>query len=109
MKMKAEDCKDYLEINKDVWIPPVKFGDTVYVIEDGFIHQAHASVIEAYTISHGVAWTIHYSYSDDTFGEPTIYSWSGTFGKSVFKTEEDAKKYCSNYGATMKNGGKKNG
>lgn len=93
LQMKAEDCKDFLEINKDVWIPPVKFGDIVYVIEDEQIHQAYVSIVEAYPVSYGVAWTVHYFYSDDTFGEPTVYSWSGTYGVKVFKTEENAKKY----------------
>ena len=93
IKTLNEDCKDYLQIDKDVWVCPVKFGDDVWVIEDGVIYSAHAGWIEAYLTSAGVKWTIHYSYSDDTFGEPTIYSWSGTFEKSVFRTEENVKKY----------------
>ena len=39
-------CEDFLEIDKDVWIAPVKFGDTVYIIEDGSIYSACAGCIE---------------------------------------------------------------
>lgn len=93
IKTLNENCKDYLEIDKDVWIPPVKFGNTVYIIKDGSIHSACAGLIEGFLTSNGVRWTIYYSYSDDTWGEPTIYSWSGTYGHSVFKTEKDAINY----------------
>ena len=92
LQMKAENCNDYLGI-KDVWISPVKFGDTVYIIENGSIYSACAGYIEGFLTSNGVKWTIHYSYSNDTWGEPEVYSWSGTYGHRVFKTEKDAVNY----------------
>lgn len=92
IKTLNEKCDDYLGI-KDVWISPVKFGDTVYIIEDGSIYSACVGCIEGFLTSNGVKWTIHYSYSNDTWGEPEVYSWSGAYGHRVFKTEKDAVNY----------------
>ena len=47
LQMKAEDCKDFLEIDKDVWIAPCKRDDILYVIDGFNIYPATVHCIEA--------------------------------------------------------------
>ena len=90
LQMKAEDCKDFLDIDKDVWIAPCKRGDNLYIIDGAEIYPATVLCIEASLMpNEQISWSIKVSYLDEYLDEH--YTWE-TWNYKLFKTKEEAKR-----------------
>ena len=90
LQMKAENCEDFLEINKDIWIAPCKRDDTVYVIDGLEVYPASVLCIEASLLPNDdISWTLKISFEDEF--ETLHYLW-GTWGYQIFRTKDEAEK-----------------
>ena len=91
LQIKVEDCKDYLGVDEDVWVPPCKKDNNfIYTILDGQIYRAQILYLEATQFPTGIRWYAAYHYIDE-FGE--IFKKCGTYRYDWFKTKEDAEKF----------------
>lgn len=89
LQMKAEDCKDFLEIDKDVWIPPCKKNDIVYIVDGLKVYSASVLCIEASLLSNNrILWTLKVSFKDEF---ETLRCMWGTWKHQIFRTKEEAR------------------
>lgn len=88
LQMKEKDCKDFLEINKDIWIAPCKRNDIVYVIDGLDVYPATVYCIDAtLTPNNSISWSLKVEYIDE-FKE-RHYLW-GHIDYDLFRTKEEA-------------------